>query len=182
MRSGQIRESCSGCNNAGCRSFSCGGRPKAESAQGSLEKKAALAAVRSVLQLSGQDGSTRWRSLQLTALAAVRFSVRIGLCLFGKKGNARWRSLLRLRLCLKPCPNLRFGAQASCESSPASVGSELTAPFCQADRRWLFGQDGNTRCVRSSSAESNGRRGLTSDTCSFQQLAVSGRLLTGGGL
>ena len=131
MRSGQIRESCSGCNNAGCRSFSCGGRPKAESAQGSLEKKAALAAVRSVLQLSGQDGSTRWRSLQLTALAAVRFSVRIGLCLFGKKGNARWRSLLRLRLCLKPCPNLRFGAQASCESSPASAGSELTAPFSE---------------------------------------------------
>ncbi len=36
--------------------------------------------------------------------------------------------------CLKPCPNLRFGAQASCESSPASAGKELTAPFCLANR------------------------------------------------
>ena len=40
MRPGQIRESCGGCNNAGCRSFSFCGRPKAEFALRHFEKKA----------------------------------------------------------------------------------------------------------------------------------------------
>ena len=40
MRLGQIRESCGGCNNAGCRSFSFCGRPKAEFALRHFEKKA----------------------------------------------------------------------------------------------------------------------------------------------
>ena len=36
-----------------------------------------------------------------------------------------------------------------CESSPASAGLELTAPFLRADHLRLSGQDGNTYCVRS---------------------------------
>lgn len=59
MRSGQIRESC-GCNNAGCRSFSFCGRPKAESALRHFEKKGNAPSV-----------------LRLVSLPAVRFSVRI---------------------------------------------------------------------------------------------------------
>ena len=39
MRSGQIRKSCGGCNNAGCRSFSFCGRPKAEFALRLFGKK-----------------------------------------------------------------------------------------------------------------------------------------------
>ena len=39
MRSGQIRESCGGCNNAVCRSFSFCGCPKAEFALRHFEKK-----------------------------------------------------------------------------------------------------------------------------------------------
>ena len=39
MKSGQIRESCGGCNNAGCRSFSFCGRPKAEFALRHFGKK-----------------------------------------------------------------------------------------------------------------------------------------------
>ena len=60
MRSGQIRESCGGCNNAGCRSFSFCGRPKAEFALRHFGKKGNAPSV-----------------LRLVSLPAVRFSVRI---------------------------------------------------------------------------------------------------------
>lgn len=42
------------------------------------------------------------------------------------------RSFLGLRLRLE-----------TCGFSPASAGSELTAPFCLEDRRWLSGQKGD---------------------------------------
>ena len=76
MRSGQIRESCGGCNNAGCRSFSFCGRPKAEFA----------------LRLFGQKGNAP-SVLRLVSLPAVAFSMQIA-SLSGKIRNAP--SVLRL--------------------------------------------------------------------------------------
>ena len=83
MRLGQIRESCGGCNNAGCRSFSFCGRPKAEFA----------------LRLFGQKGNAP-SVLRLVSLPAVAFSMQIA-SLSGKIRNARCahsNSLQRLRL------------------------------------------------------------------------------------
>ena len=83
MRLGQIRESCGGCNNAGCRSFSFCGRPKAEFA----------------LRHFGEKGNAP-SVLRLVSLPAVAFSMQIA-SLSGKIRNVRCahsNSLQRLRL------------------------------------------------------------------------------------
>ena len=83
MRLGQIRESCGGCNNVGCRSFSFCGRPKAEFALRHFGKKGNAPSV-----------------LRLVSLPAVAFSMQIA-SLSGKIRNARCahsNSLQRLRL------------------------------------------------------------------------------------
>ena len=87
MRSGQIRESCGGCNNAGCRSFSFCGRPKAEFA----------------LRLFGQKGNAP-SVLRLVSLPAVAFSMQIA-SLSGKIRNARCAhsNSLRSLLSVFPC-------------------------------------------------------------------------------
>ena len=87
MRSGQIRESCGGCNNAGCRSFSFCGRPKAESALRHFGKKGNAPSV-----------------LRLVSLPAVAFSMQIA-SLSGKIRNARCAhsNSLRSLLSVFPC-------------------------------------------------------------------------------
>ena len=119
MRSGQIRESC-GCNNAGCRSFSFCGRPKAEYALRHFGKKgnarcAHFNSLRSLLSvfpcgspmLSGKKGNAP-SVLRLVSLPAVRFSVRIAGGSPGKKAtHLRCSDSFHSLLSHFPCRSLR---------------------------------------------------------------------------
>ena len=107
--------------------------------------------------LTAADEGPGKRQSRFLQIICCKLYHRVCMCVIPMRLRAEEGPMQR-SLTLTPPPAATLGGlsqrtcelwKVPCESSPASAGLELTAPFLRADHLRLSGQDGNTYCVRS---------------------------------
>ena len=107
--------------------------------------------------LTAADESPGKRQSRFLQIICCKLYHRVCMCVITMSLRAEEGPMQR-SLTLTPVPAATLGGlsqrtcelwKVPCESSPASAGLELTAPFLRAAHLRFAGQKGNTHCVRS---------------------------------